>query len=133
MARAYGPNELGKIEISKEEKFDYWLSLINKDLLEQNEHRWFAWHSVFTEVELSEEFCQEIAAKYIDAGWYVVAFVGMEQDGERVSHFVFLTKDSYIKWLESEDYKEFDYHMISSYETVLEWKRKSIEMELKEE
>ena len=133
MARAYGPNELGKIEISKEEKFDYWLSLINKDLLEQNEHRWFAWHSVFTEVELSEEFCQEIAAKYIDAGWYVVAFVGMEQDGERVSHFVFFTKDSYVKWLESEDYKEFDYHLISSYETVLEWKRKSIEMELKEE
>ena len=60
MARAYGPEELGRIEISKEEKFDYWLSLINKDLLEQNEHRWFAWHSVFTEVELSEEFCQEI-------------------------------------------------------------------------
>ena len=60
MARAYGPEELSKIEISKEEKFDYWLSLINRDLLEQNEHRWFAWHSVFTEVELSEEFCQEI-------------------------------------------------------------------------
>ena len=99
-------------------------------MLEQNEHRWFAWHSVFTEVELSEEVCQEIAAKYIDAGWYVVAFSSMEQDGNTVSQFVFLTKETFAKWLKSEDYKEFDYNMISSYETVVSWKERAEEIGL---
>ena len=94
MARAYGPDELGKIKISKEEKFDYWFSIINKELLEQNEHRWFVWYSVFTEIELSNEFCSELAIRYVEAGWYVVAYASVKLEEGTVTHFVFLTKDT---------------------------------------
>ena len=133
MARAYGPNELGKIKISKEEKFDYWFSVINKDLLEQNEHRWFAWHSVFTEVELSNEFCSELAIRYVESGWYVVAYASVELEVGMVSHFVFLTKESFVKWMTSKDYREHNYKLITGYETALEWSKRDNEKNIKNE
>ena len=133
MARAYGPDELGKIKISKEEKFDFWFSIINKELLEQNEHRWFVWYSVFTEIELSNEFCSELAIRYVEAGWYVVAYASVELDEGTVTHFVFLTKESFAKWMSSKDYREHNYKLITGYETALEWSKRENEVEIKDE
>ena len=118
---------------SKEEKFDYWFSVINKDLLEQNEHRWFAWHSVFTEVELSNEFCSELAIRYVESGWYVVAYASVELEVGMVSHFVFLTKESFVKWMTSKDYREHNYKLITGYETALEWSKRDNEKNIKNE
>ena len=84
---------------------DNLVKQIDEKLKLASEHRFYKWFEVTIAGEYPAEVRNEIASRYIDAGWSTIFHQTTTENGERpgLTYFAFLTEETFDIWVNSFD------------------------------